>query len=61
MGSNPLIKATVKKTSKDIQVYQLGRGEKIGDNFYPFYCDYADMKTEYKKDELIFGGKVEEK
>jgi len=43
---NPLLKAKVKLTDKIVEVYLL---RSTGD-----YVNYDDMKTIYKKEELIF-------
>ncbi len=47
-----LIKATVKKDGRTIQVYQLKNNKPKED-----FCDYANCATVYSKDELIIKSK----
>lgn len=45
MANNPLLKAKIKATGKQITVYKLLSGG---------YCDYADCATTYRADQLEF-------
>lgn len=49
---NPLKKATVKADGKEVRVYEL---EKSGT-----YCNYDDMKIQYKEAELTIGETIPE-
>lgn len=45
MATNEVKKATIKASGEKIEVYRTKKGT---------WCNYADCKTEYTKDELIF-------
>lgn len=48
--SNPLYKARIKKTGKEIEVYKTNKGT---------YCDYENCSDEYLKHEIIIESKIE--